>query len=160
MALRNTVNNNHLGDTMNDSSTSGPTRSFWVVSAIALVWNLLGVTAYLMHVTLAPEDLAAMSEEQRALYTGAPAWVTGAYAIAVFAGTLGAVGLLLRKAWAVPVFVVSLIAIVLQMGYSLLMTNVIEVMGGTAVIMPLAVIAIGIFLVLFSRKAKAGGVLT
>ena len=92
-------------------------------------------------------------------YTGAPSWVTGAYAVAVFGGALASLALLLRKAWAVPLFVVSLLGILLQMGYSLLIADTIEAMGAGVVVMPLVVIAIGIYLVLFSRSAKARGVL-
>ncbi len=145
---------------MNDSSAAGPARSFWIVSIVALAWNLLGVAAYLAHVSLSAEDLAAMTEAERALYTGAPAWVTGAYAIAVFGGTLGCVGLLLRKAWALPVFVASLVGIVAQMGYSLLFQDTIEVMGAAVIVMPLVVILIGALLVWFAYSRKQRGVLT
>ena len=59
-------------------------RSFWIISIVALVWNALGVMSYLMSVMMSPETLAAMPEEQRAMYETMPAWVTGAYAVAVF----------------------------------------------------------------------------
>lgn len=144
---------------MNDLIRDETTRSYWVISIVALLWNLLGVMAYMMHVTLTAEDLAIMSEAERALYTDQPAWVTSAYAIAVFGGVLGCIGLLLRKTWALPVLVVSLVAIVAQMGYSLLLTETMEVMGATAAIMPLVVIAIGAYLVYFANDAKARGIL-
>ena len=73
---------------------------FWVVSIIALVWNLMGVAAYLMDAYMSIEQLEAMSQEMRELYEGRPAWVTAAFAIAVFAGFIGSIGLLLRKKWA------------------------------------------------------------
>jgi xanthosine utilization system XapX-like protein len=38
-----------------------------------------------------------------------PAWQMWVYAIAVWSGLLGAVGLLLRRRWAVPVLLVSLV---------------------------------------------------
>lgn len=142
---------------MKDALTRSPPKSFWIISGIALAWNLMGVAAYLMHVMMPPEALTEMSEAERALYTGAPAWVTGAYAIAVFGGTLGSVGLLLRKTWATPVFVVSLIGILAQMGYSLLVQDTIEVKGASVVVMPLVIIAIGIYLVWFSRNATRVG---
>lgn len=145
---------------MKDALPSPPPRSFWIISGLALAWNLLGIGAYLMHVMMPPEALAAMSDAERALYTGAPSWVTGAYAIAVFGGTLGCVGLMLRKKWATLVFVVSLIGILAQMGYSLLVQDTIEVMGATVVVMPLVIVAIGIYLVWFARKAQASGTLS
>jgi hypothetical protein len=151
--------NKTKGEDMNDVLSSKPTRGFWIISGVALVWNLLGVMAYLMHVSMTPETLAAMSPPERALYENAPSWVAGAYAIAVFGGTLGAVGLLLRKSWAIPLFIISLVGILAQMGYSLLIANTIEVMGMSVVIMPLVVILIGIYLLIFSRSAKRQGLI-
>ncbi len=142
---------------MKDALPPSTPKSFWIISGLALAWNLIGVATYLMHVMMTPEALAAMSEAERALYTSAPSWVTGAYAIAVFGGTLGSVGLLLRKAWATPVFVVSLIGVVAQMGYTLLVQDTIEVMGAGIVVMPLVIIAIAIYLIVFSRNAARAG---
>lgn len=120
----------------------------------------MGVAAYLMSVTLSPEAVAAMSEADQELYNQMPAWVTGAYAIAVFGGTLGCVFLLMRKSWAVPVFIVSLVAIVVQMGYSLFLTPVLEVRGGAAAILPVLVTLVGIYLVWFASQSRKEGVLT
>lgn len=145
---------------MKDALTRSPPKSFWIIGGVALAWNLMGVGAYLMHVMMPPEALAEMSEAERALYTSAPAWVTGAYAIAVFGGTLGSVGLLLRKSWATAVFVVSFVGIVAQMGYSLLVQDTIEVMGPAVVVMPLVIIAIGAYLIWFSRNATKAGYLS
>ena len=142
---------------MSDEQIGGPPRSFLIISAAALAWNLLGVMSYLMEVTRSPEALAQMSEAERALIESLPSWVTGAFAIAVFGGTLACVALLLKKAWAPPLFLVSLVAIILQMGYWLFMTSAMEVYGTEAVFMPLLVTVTGIFLVCYSRVAKAKG---
>lgn len=144
---------------MNESTAGKAARSFWIVSGVALLWNLMGVAAYLAHVSLTAEDFAAMPEAERLLYTDAPAWVTGAYAIAVFAGLLGCLGLLLRKAWAMPVFVVSLVAVVLQFGYALLVQDTIAVMGASIVVMPILVILIAAYLVWFAQRHRQAGVL-
>ena len=135
-------------------------RAFWIVSIVALLWNLAGVAAYLMQVTMSPEALAALSEAEQALYADIPAWATGAYAIAVFAGTLGSILLLMRKALALPVFVVSLVGILVQMGQALFMTDVLAVRGATAAIGPVAIIVIAVFLVWYSDNAKKKGLLT
>ena len=144
---------------MKDALPPSTPKSFWIISGIAFAWNLMGVAAYLMHVMMPPEALAEMSEADRALYTSAPSWVTGAYAIAVFGGALGCVGLLLRKTWATPVFIVSLAGILAQMGYSLLVQDTIEVMGIGIIVMPLVIIAIAIYLIWFSRNAAKAGIL-
>ncbi len=142
---------------MSEESMRGTPRSFLVISIIALVWNLFGVMSYIMHVTMSPEALAQMPEAERALLESSPAWATGAFAIAVFSGVLGCVGLLLKKAWAAPLFLVSLLAIVVQFGHWLFVANAIEVYGMETVFMPLLVTAIAAFLVWYSRDAKSKG---
>ena len=62
---------------------------FMVVAVLLLVWNLLGVMAYIMQVTMSPETLAALPDAQRQLYENTPAWATAAFAIAVSGGALG-----------------------------------------------------------------------
>ncbi len=47
--------------------------SFWVVAAIALVWDLMGVAAFAMQVTMGEEALQAMSAAERDLYASIPA---------------------------------------------------------------------------------------
>lgn len=131
-----------------------PSRAFWAISTIALIWNLIGVAMYLASVTISPEALSAMTPEQRALYSDVPILITSSYAIAVFSGTLACVLLLLRKTLAVIVFAVSLIAIFLQMGYGLLFTPLLEIQGATAAIMPLTIFVIGAVLLWFSIYSR------
>ena len=131
--------------------------SFWVVAAIALLWNLVGVTAFAMQLTMGEEALQAMSAAERELYASVPGWATAAYAVAVFGGTLASIALLLRKAWAAPLFVVSLTGIVVQMGQALFMTRAIEVRGVGIVVMPLMITAVAVFLVWYSASAKRKG---
>ena len=142
---------------MSEESIGGTPRSFLVIGIIALLWNLMGVMSYIMHVTMSPEALANMPEAERALMESSPAWATGAFAIAVFGGTLACVGLLLKKAWSAPLFLVSLVAIVVQFTHWLFMTAAMEVYGMEALGMPLLVTVIAIFLVWYSRSAKAKG---
>ncbi len=101
--------------------------------------------------------MANMSEAERALYETMPAWVTGAFAIAVFGGVAGCVGLLLKKAWCMPVFLISLAAIIVQFGYWLFATDSIAVIGNEVFWMPALVTAVAVFLVWYSRDAKAKG---
>ena len=148
-----------MNDEMSVSAVIVPKTFYWI-SGAALVWNLLGVAAYVGQVTMSPEDLAALPDAQRALYENVPAWVTSAFAIAVNAGALGCLLLLLRKALALPVLILSLVAVLVQMFHSFFMSNAIEVMGVGAVIGPAFVIIIGIYLVWFANDAKAKGWIT
>jgi hypothetical protein len=150
-------NNEAKEGIMSEESVGNPPRSFWLISIVALLWNLLGVMAYLMQVTISEEALAAMPEAERMLYENIPAWAMAAFAIAVFAGALGSLLLLLRKGVAVPVFVLSLAAIVVQMFHNLFIADTVEVMGTPAVAFPLIVIVIAVFLAWYSQTARRKG---
>jgi hypothetical protein len=141
---------------MSDKLSVKPPLWFWIVSAIALVWNIMGVMAYLGGAFITDEMKAELPPEQLSLMENTPAWVTAAFAIAVWAGLLGCIALLLRKKWARPVLVISLLGIIAQMSYSFFMSNAAEVYGQVqGVIMPILVIAIGVALVLLARKASS-----
>ncbi|WP_396221389.1 hypothetical protein [Gemmatimonas sp.] len=92
------------------------TRPKWYmpVAIIALLWNLIGCAAYLMDVTLTPEAVAAMSPDQQALYAARPAWAVAVYAIAVWGGALGCVGLIMKKRWAKGALLASLLGLIAQ----------------------------------------------
>ncbi len=130
---------------------------FWVIAGVALVWNALGVMAFVMQVTMSPEALAALPEAERALYETFPAWALVAFAAAVFGGAIGSLLLILRKALAYPVLILSLAGIVIQMIYNFFIAETMDVYGPGSTIMPIMVLAIGVFLVWFSKSSKQKG---
>ncbi|KAF9657822.1 hypothetical protein ABHQ57_09330 [Tenacibaculum sp. ZH5_bin.1] len=140
---------------MTDSNK--PATLFWIISIAALVWNGLGVMSYIGQAYMTDEVRAALPEAERALYENVPTWVTAAFAIAVFGGLLGSAFLLMRKKLARPMFLISLIAIVVQMSYNLFMSRASEVYGPGSIIMPIMVIVIGVFLLMYSKKTIAKG---
>lgn len=137
-----------------------PAKSFLIIGIVALVWNITGIMAFTMNILMTTEAISALPDAERAYYESTPAWLNFIYGIAVFAGTLGSILLLMKKALGYRVFIVSLIAILVQMSYSLLMTTSIEVYGPTALIMPMLVTGIAIFLVWYSRSAIAKGLVS
>ncbi|WP_100803814.1 hypothetical protein [Ulvibacter sp. MAR_2010_11] len=139
------------------TTTNKPNVAYWIIAVIALIWNIRGVFQYLSTTLLKDEMMEAMTEEQIALMSGLPMWHSIVFAIAVFAGLLGCLLLLLRKKLAVPLFFVSLIAILIQMGYWLFATDSMVVYGNEAVIMPLLVITVAIFLYYYSKGASQKG---
>jgi len=140
---------------MTDSNK--PTTLFWIIGVAALVWNALGVMQYLGLAYMTDEVRAALPEAERALYENIPTWVTAAFAIAVFGGLIGSAFLLMRKKLARPMFLISLIAIVVQMSYNLFMSKAAEVYGPGSIVMPIMVILIGVFLLMYSKKTIAKG---
>ncbi|CAM1361889.1 conserved membrane hypothetical protein [Tenacibaculum sediminilitoris] len=140
---------------MTDSNK--PSTLFWIIGIAALVWNGLGVMSYIGQAYMTDEVKAILPEAERALYNNVPAWVTAAFAIAVFGGLIASVFLLMRKKLARTMFLLSLIAIIVQMSYNLFKSKVVEVYGSGSIIMPVMVIIIGVFLLMYSKKTIAKG---
>ncbi len=128
---------------------------FTVVAAVMLVWNLLGVMAYIAQVTMTPEAIAALPEAQRQLLETTPTWATAAFALAVNGGALGCLFLLLKKNLAAIFLQLSLAGVLVQMFHSFFMSKSFEVFGPGEMVMPVMVIVIAIYLVTLAAKAKA-----
>jgi len=141
---------------MTEEKSAAP-RSFWVIAVVALLWNLLGMTAYIAHVSVDQAALAAMPEAERVLYQTFPTWATAAFAIAVTAGVLGSLALLLRKNLATPLFVISLLAVLVQDYGSFVVTDSMSVYGPASIVMPLAVVAFAVMLIGYSALAGKRG---
>jgi hypothetical protein len=134
-----------------------PPKWFTVTAIIALLWNLVGVAAFVMDSTISPEDLAKLPEGQQTLYAARDSWIMLATALAVILGTLGSIGLLLKRKWALPVFIVSLLAIVAQDVGMFVLINGVALGGAFTAVLHTAVLLIAILLVLLSRKAIVHG---
>ena len=98
---------------MNAKTAAGIHWSFWAIGAVALAWNVTGVTNFFAQMNA--DALATMPESYRAIIVSRPLWGTGAFAIAVFGGTLGCLLLLLRKSAAFYLFIASLLGAIVQM---------------------------------------------
>lgn len=129
-------------------------RSFWIVAVLLLLWALMGDFAYVSQASRS----VPMDAYDAALFDAMPDWVWSAYALAVWVGTAGAIALLLRRRVAAPLFAVSLVAVVVQFGYTLGMTDLIAVKGlATAAGFPLVIFAIGLFQLWWARRCALKG---
>ena len=139
------------------TTTSIP-RTFWVIGIVALLWNLMGLASFFAQVMMSADVLASLPEEQQEMYIHTPIWLKAVHGIATVGGCLACVGLLLKKKWSMPLFMISLIAIVLQMGYSIFFTDASEILvAAQAYVIPILVIGIGVFLWYYSKSANAKG---
>ena len=136
---------------------NAPPKWFKIVAAIALLWNLLGCFAFASDLKLSPDDVAKLSAAQQTLYAARAGWAVAATAVAVLGGALGCIGLLMRRKWALPVLVLSLIGIVVQDFGLFVLVDGAALAGSVAVVMQAIVLAIGIGLVWLSRKGIARG---
>jgi len=127
--------------------------SFWVIGAIALIWNLLGCVNFVVQMN--PDMVAAYRATEQAIIHGRPAWATGAFALAVFGGAAGCVLLLFRRSAAIYLFVASLLGVIATTIHTLgvgLDFGLGEILG--IILMPLVVSG---FLIWYARRAASKG---
>lgn len=131
-----------------------PTTFFWIIGVLALIWNLMGVAAYLFRAFVTDEMIAALPEEQQAEFlVEYPAWYTALFALAVFGGFLGCVLLLAKKKISFYFFIISGVCAIIQQGYLLATVDV------PSVVMPIMIIVFCIFLIWYAKKCTNDGTL-
>lgn len=135
-----------------------PTPLYWLISIVALFWNFMGIIAYLGQAYISDYALKMLPEENQLYFSNVPAWVTAAFAVAVFGGFLGAIGLIIKKKWAYFLFVISFLALVAQHVYNFFIQNYIE-MTGSQMILPIVTFIVALFLIYFSKQKSQLGVL-
>jgi hypothetical protein len=75
----------------------------------------------------------------------------------VLTGVAGSIGLFLRKSWAIRMFAICLVAVIVQMVYTMIIGGGLQVTGPSGLIMPSVVIAIAAALLWFSWYARSRG---
>ena len=135
-----------------------PPGWFWVVGVLVALWMLVGVLAWCVDLGMSAERLAQMPAAQQHLYATRPQWVFVVYAIAVFTGLAGAILLLLRHKLAKTLFLVSLLAAIVQFGYIFAAMDALALLGPSmALPLPAMVIAVGLFTVWYARWCARHG---
>jgi hypothetical protein len=143
------------------SESKKPGSLFWMIGIVALIWNGWGSFMYIAQaydMEIASKDL---SPEQIAFLDNMPAWYTALFAIAVFAGLIGAISLLMKKKRAVILFVVSFICALINQVYWLFGTEAPTVFAEQQpYAMPALIIVLGLVFIWYSKKMKSEGVLS
>ena len=134
-------------------------RYFIVIAIVLLLWNLMGLAAFAMQYTADLTELAKSDPVTAQAFAAMPAWVWIAYAIAVGAGTLGAILLLMKKAAAASLFLLSLIAVVVQFGYTFLGTDLLAVKGPSVIAFPAFIMVMAVVQLLYARHLVGKAVL-
>ena len=147
---------------MSEETTTKVSTGFWIIAVAMLVWNLIGLMFYYQQSILTPEAMAnaGLTAQQIAHISNTPAWGHSGYAIAVNAGVLGSIFLLLRKVWAVPMFVVSFVGVLVQDLDAIILRDAIDAWGTSALYLPITVIIICLAEIWYSRSAKRKGLLS
>jgi len=138
--------------------TKAPTW-FWIIGVIALLWNGLGVFAYLQQVMMSAEQFAALPEIQQDLLSTQPVWVTAAFAIAVFAGFVASISWLMQKRVTVRLYLLSLLAVIVQFSSYFIVDGYREFISGQGWVMPGLILLFAVGFLLVSRQAEKKGLL-
>ena len=136
-----------------------PTRSFWIVASLLLVWALIGDAAYLSQVTADLTELAKTDPIAARAFAAVPIWVWSAYAVAVWVATAAAVALLLRRKLAVTLYALSLAAVLVQFSWTFFVDTVIAEKGVGAAFLPVTIIVLAVFSLWYTRRKASEGVL-
>ena len=127
---------------------------FWIVAGLALLFEAFGCFMYLVQVNA---DHASLPLDQRAMWDATPTWMVAAYAIAVWVGVVGALLLLLRRKLAVPILLVSLVAVVVQFSGLFLVPQLRQTVPDTALVAPIVLIVSCYLIFQFARLANKRG---
>lgn len=138
-----------------DEAKQRPLPGWFKPAALAvLAWEILGCVMYLMQVRVDP---AALPADQRAVWDATPAWMVGAYAVAVWIGLAGAVLLLIRRKLAEPLLLVSLIAVAVQFSGLLLVPELRDLVSSDMLLLPFVIVVACFVIWSFARRSRRSG---
>ena len=115
-----------------------PSKRIKAFVMILLVWNLLGVSLFVMDLLV---DLTTLNDAELEFRSRFPLWIKMFNAAAVTLGLLGSIGLVFRKAWSKSVLVMSLISVIIQMYHSFFVANSLDYLGNSEVILSCIIFA-------------------
>ena len=144
---------------MSDVIDSRPTTFFYILGGVFLVWNLIGLAFYYQQMTLTTDIMVSqgLSDAQIAWIQSTPVWANAAYAIAVTSGLIASLLLLLRKALAIPAYLLSFLGVMVQDIETFLLRSPGDVWGSGAYVLPSIVVLIAIVEIAYSRTSKRKG---
>jgi hypothetical protein len=142
---------------MNEQHSVTVPKWLMVVGVVALLWNLMGGGILLSELFAQEEMMEGMTEPQKEWARSTPGWIYAVFAISVGTGIVGSICLLLKKSAAAPLFVVSAVAVLIQMGYMMVIAGGLQVMGPSGAVMPAVVVSLAIVWLVVSLSAKSNG---
>ena len=132
-------------------------RAYWWIAVLALAWNLIGLAMFFAQAMIDGEQLLKLPQAQQDVHLATPGWVNLAFAFAVIAGVLGALCLLLRRRLAVPMFAISLLALLVQVVGGYLVTPAWAAYGAAGLALPGLLLVVALLLWRYARGCRAGG---
>lgn len=124
-----------------DEGSARPTVPawFWALAVGALLFEGAGALLFANSLTLDP---ATLPLDQRAIYEATPQWMTIAWAVAIGTGLIGAVGLILRRRFAEPALLLSVIAVAVQFSGIFLVRQLRELTPEEHLLVPVVILVL------------------
>ena len=134
-----------------------PPAWFWAAAIAAILFEIVGVTGYLMDALRSPGQIAQLPLDQRLMWNATPTWVYIAYAAATFSGLLGTVALILRRRWCIPLLGLSLVAVVVQFGGVYAVPRLRKLVPPDAMVVPIVIFTICALIYALAHHAEKRG---
>ena len=126
---------------------------FYVIASVAFLWNVMGAFAVIMNFMITPEAIAMLPAPQQQMYADTPMWSSYGSLVAVAAGALACIALLIKKAWAYPLFLLSVLGLILQNIGIFVVVDAVAVLGNSVLIMQGIVSVIAVGLIFLAKHA-------
>jgi hypothetical protein len=112
---------------------------YWTAAIAALLFEAAGALLFINSLLLDP---ATLPLDQRAVYEATPQWMTFAWAAAIGAGLIGAIGLLVRRRFAEPLLLISAIAVAVQFSGLFLVKQLRELTPEDHLLVPVVILVL------------------
>ena len=146
---------------MSDDATVGTTGNsvpawFWLMAIACLLFE--GAGAYLFGNSMTIEA-NSLPLDQRAIFEATPKWMTFTWGVAIAAGVLGAIGLLLRRRFAQGLLLLSVLGVAVQFSGLFLVKQLRELTPEDHLVVPIVILLIAYGFWQGSKLANRKGLL-
>lgn len=131
----------------------------WIVGILSLLWNVMGCFDYLATKLQLDFYMSQFTDAQLEYFYGFPAWMSVFWALGVWGALLGSLALLFRSRWAVMLFAVSLLGMIVSTAYTVFLSEGLEHMGSGGTVFSAVIFVVGVLLLIYARRMRARGVL-
>ena len=106
---------------------SKPPLSFWIISILALIWNINGVISYTRIIFRSDEIFNGFSGPEKEYLAAIPVVISVIFGIYIFAGLSGSLLLLLKRKKAALILLAAFITQIIYQHYFLVTQETIEI---------------------------------
>lgn len=128
-----------------------------IVGIILILWNLIGVSMFVIDMMRTPADIAALPQDQQALWAQMPLWGWVGFGVSTVAGLLAALGVTLKKKWAALLALISVLGVIVNFIPAFVLSKGVDVWQPQFYGLPLVIFVIALFQLWLARKANARG---